>query len=237
MVEVIRKKLHELSEEDYKTFNQKLLPGVEHVLGVRLPAMRKLAKEVAKGDFRSYLDEAAEKIGADSIHEEIMLQGLVLGYAKMDREERTEYLEEFVPKITNWAVCDSCVTGYKFMEKDPDYWFDYLRRYQDSPKEFEIRFMIVSMMSHFVDQEHIDEILRICAEIKHQGYYAKMGAAWAIQVCYVKFPEKTRALLEHNEMDDFIHNKAIQKIRESYRVSKEEKEALNLLKRKTGIAG
>ena len=91
MVEEIRKKLHELSEEDYKTFNQKLLPGVEHVLGVRLPAMRKLAKEVAKGDFRSYLDEAAEKIGADSIHEEIMLQGLVLGYAKMDREERTEY--------------------------------------------------------------------------------------------------------------------------------------------------
>ena len=82
MVEEIRKKLHELSEEDYKTFNQKLLPGVEHVLGVRLPAMRKLAKEVAKGDFRSYLDEAAEKIGADSIHEEIMLQGLVLGYAK-----------------------------------------------------------------------------------------------------------------------------------------------------------
>jgi len=81
MVEEIRKKLHELSEEDYKTFNQKLLPGVEHVLGVRLPAMRKLAKEVAKGDFRSYLDEAAEKIGADSIHEEIMLQGLVLGYA------------------------------------------------------------------------------------------------------------------------------------------------------------
>ena len=74
MVEEIRKKLHELSEEDYKTFNQKLLPGVEHVLGVRLPAMRKLAKEVAKGDFRSYLDEAAEKIGADSIHEEIMLQ-------------------------------------------------------------------------------------------------------------------------------------------------------------------
>lgn len=123
MVEEIRKKLYELSEEDYKAFNQKLLPGVEHVLGVRLPAMRKLAKEVAKGDFRAYLDEASEKIGTDSVHEEIMLQGLVLGYAKMNREERTEYLENFVPKITNWAVCDSCVNSYKFMQKDPDYWF------------------------------------------------------------------------------------------------------------------
>ena len=232
MVEEIRKKLHELSEEDYKTFNQKLLPGVEHVLGVRLPAMRKLAKEVAKGDFRSYLDEAAEKIGADSIHEEIMLQGLVLGYAKMDREERTEYLEEFVPKITNWAVCDSCVNSYKFMQKDPDYWFDYLKKYQKGDEEFRLRFMIVAMMSHFVDESHIDEILRICSTVRNDGYYTKMGVAWALQVCYVKFPEKTKALLKDNQMDDFTHNKAIQKIRESYRVSREEKEELNQLKRK-----
>lgn len=232
MVEEIRKILHELSEEDYKTFNQKLLPGVEHVLGVRLPAMRKLAKEVAKGDFRSYLDEAAEKIGADSIHEEIMLQGLVLGYVKMDREERTEYLEEFVPKITNWAVCDSCVNSYKFMQKDPDYWFDYLKKYQKSDEEFRLRFMIVAMMSHFVDESHIDEILRICSTVRNDGYYTKMGVAWALQVCYVKFPEKTKALLKDNQMDDFTHNKAIQKIRESYRVSREEKEELNQLKRK-----
>ncbi len=237
MVQKIRQKMQGLAEEDYKEFNKKLIPGVDKVMGIRLPALRKLAKEIAKEDFHAYLDEMEEQKESDLYHEEIMCQGMVLGYARMDQEERRKYLDEFVPKITNWAVCDSCVTGYKFMEKDPDYWFDYLRRYQDSPKEFEIRFMIVSMMSHFVDQEHIDEILRICAEIKHEGYYAKMGAAWAIQVCYVKFPEKTRALLEHNEMDDFIHNKAIQKIRESYRVSKEEKETLNLLKRKTGIAG
>lgn len=183
MVEEIRKKLHELSEEDYKTFNQKLLPGVEHVLGVRLPAMRKLAKEVAKGDFRSYLDEAAEKIGADSIHEEIMLQGLVLGYAKMDREERTEYLEEFVPKITNWAVCDSCVNSYKFMQKDPDYWFDYLKKYQKSDEEFRLRFMIVAMMSHFVDESHIDEILRICSTVGMTAIIQKW--AWPGHCRYV----------------------------------------------------
>ena len=161
-----------------------------------------------------------------------MLQGLVLGYAKMDREERTEYLEEFVPKITNWAVCDSCVNSYKFMQKDPDYWFDYLKKYQKSDEEFRLRFMIVAMMSHFVDEPHIDEILRICSTVRNDGYYTKMGVAWALQVCYVKFPEKTKALLKDNQMDDFTHNKAIQKIRESYRVSREEKEELNQLKRK-----
>ena len=118
------------------------------------------------------------------------------------------------------------------MQKDPDYWFDYLKKYQKSDEEFRLRFMIVAMMSHFVDEPHIDEILRICSTIRNDGYYTKMGVAWALQVCYVKFPEKTKALLKDNQMDDFTHNKAIQKIRESYRVSREEKEELNQLKRK-----
>lgn len=230
--EEIRERLRSLSEEDYKEFNRKLIPGVEHVMGIRLPAMRKLAREAAKEDFRSYLKEAREKIGQDSFHEEIMMQGLILGYAKMERDERSGYLDEFVPKIGNWAVCDSCVTGYKFMEKDSQYWFDYLRKFADSREEFELRFMIVAMMSHFVDADHIDEILEYCGRIRHDGYYTKMGVAWTVQVCYVKFPEKIRRFLEHDSMDDFTHNKAIQKIRESYRVSREEKEELNLLKRK-----
>ena len=231
-VSEIKERLLNLAEDDYKEFNQKLLPGVEHVIGIRLPAMRKLAKEAAAGDFRSYLKEAREAVGPDSFHEEIMMQGLILGYAKMEREERAAYLDEFVPKIKNWAVCDSCVTGYKFMEKEPEYWFGYLRKYRDSREEFELRFMIIAMMSHFADNVHIDDILRFCNEIRNDGYYTKMGIAWAVQVCYVKFPEKTRAFLKTDEMDDFTHNKAIQKIRESCRVSREEKEELNLLKRR-----
>lgn len=231
MIEEISEKLYGLAEEEYKEFNKKLIPGVEHVIGIRLPALRKLAKELAKENFRTYLDEAREKVGSDSIHEEIMLQGLVIGYAKMERGERRKYLDEFVPKIGNWAVCDSCVNSYKFMKKEPDYWFDYLKTYKDSDDEFKLRFMIVAMMSHFVDEAHIDEILEICDTVRHDGYYTKMGVAWTLQVCYVKFPEKTRLLLENNHMDDFTHNKAIQKMRESYRVSKEEKEELTRLKR------
>lgn len=231
MQEKFREKLYGLAETDYKEFNQKLLPGVRHVLGIRLPALRKLAKEIAKEDFRTYLDTALDELDQDSFHEEIMLTGLVIGASKMDREERRRYLDRFVPHIQNWAVCDSCVNSYKFMKKEPDYWFPYLLGYRDSKEEFELRYMIVAMMSHFVDEEHIDEILRLCNEIRHEGYYTKMGVAWTIQVCYVKFPEKTRALLENDDMDQFTHNKALQKIRESYRVSREEKEELKLLKR------
>lgn len=231
MTEEIRKKLRALSEEDYKKFSRKLIPGAEHVMGIRLPVLRKMAKEIARGDFRAYLDETFEKTGVDSFHEEILFMGLVLGYAKMDREERKAYLDRFVPKIENWAQCDSCVSGYRFMEQDPDYWFTYLKKFRESWEEFELRFMIVSMMTYFIDAGHIDEILKYCGEIRHEGYYARMGNAWAISMCYVRFPEKTENFLKQDRLDDFTHNKAIQKIRESFRVSSEEKERLNLLKR------
>ena len=214
----IREQLEDLTEENYKQFNEKLLPGVKHIIGVRLPALRKIAKETAKSNYSEYLNEAGTMLGEASYHEEFMVWGLVIAYIKADRSEVERHLDEFVPKINNWAVCDSCVTSYKFMQKESDFWFDYVKKYAESKNEFELRFMIVSLMSHFLDKEHI-------------GYYVKMGNAWALSVCYVKFPEKTRAFLEKDTLDDFTHNKAIQKIRESYRVSKEEKEQLTCLKR------
>ncbi len=231
MIREIRLKLHTLAETDYKKFNEKLLPGVDHILGIRLPALRRLAKEIAKSDYRKFLDEAADEITADSAHEEILLEGLVIGYAKMEDGEYMHYLDAFIPKIQNWAACDSSCMGYKFMEKRPQVWFPYLERYWKSDAEFEIRFAVVSMLVHYIDEEHIDEILRIFNGIHHDGYYVKMAVAWAVSVCYVKFPEKTRAFLLNNELDDFTHNKSIQKIRESYRVSKAEKEELKGWKR------
>lgn len=227
----IREQLEDLTEENYKQFNEKLLPRVKHIIGVRLPALRKIAKETAKSNYSEYLNEAGTMLGEASYHEEFMVWGLVIAYIKADRSEVERHLDEFVPKINNWAVCDSCVTSYKFMQKESDFWFDYVKKYAESKNEFELRFMIVSLMSHFLDKEHIDEILTICGKIDHDGYYVKMGNAWALSVCYVKFPEKTRAFLEKDTLDDFTHNKAIQKIRESYRVSKEEKEQLTCLKR------
>lgn len=227
----IRERLQNLSEEKYREFQQKLQPGTEHILGVRLPLLRKLAAEVARGDWGLYLAELEEMNSEDLFYEEIMMQGLVLGYARMSDEERVKYLNLFIPRITNWGICDSSISGFRFMRKTPEFWFSFLKQFRNSVNEFEIRFMIVSMMSHFMDQTHIDEILKICGEIRNNGYYAKMGNAWAVSVCYVKFPEKTKAFLKQGRLDDFTHNKAIQKMRESYRVSREEKEYLNSLKR------
>lgn len=233
MIAEIKMCLEQIAEEDYKKFNENLLPGTEHVLGVRMPKLRTLAKEVAKEDFRTYLDEAHEKISADqsSYHEEIMLEGLVIAYAKMELEERFFYLDRFVPKIHNWAVCDCCSNTYKFMEKYQEESFAYIDKYLHSQREYELRFGIVSLLDHFMNDTYIDQVLAICECTRHEGYYVKMAVAWTLSICYVKYPAKTRMLLEKNTMDDFTHNKTIQKIRESYRVSKEEKEELKKLKR------
>ena len=232
MIKEIREELDQLGEESYKQFNQKLIPGTDHVIGVRMPALRKLAKGIAKTDLKQYLEEAQTEIDERSAHEEIMLYGLVLGYAKMSTEQRMQALDMFVPKIHNWAVCDSCCMGYKFMQKEPEVWFSYLQTYQNSSREFEVRFAVVSLLAHYINETYLDQVLQILNRLRHDGYYVKMAVAWAVSICYIQFPVQTKAFLLKNELDDFTQNKAIQKIRESYRVSREEKEELNLLKRK-----
>lgn len=230
--ESIQKELHFLADEKYRDFSRKLIPGTDYILGVPIPVLRKFAKKTAQTDFRPFLYDALKNNEKNSSHEEILFLGLLLGYVQMDVEEREKCLNLFVPKIHNWAQCDSCTAAFRFMREKPDYWFSYLETYQTSTEEFTLRFMIVSMMTHFMDENHIDKILNCCKGIHHDGYYVKMGNAWAVSMCYLSFPEKTKNFLEGGHLDYFTHNKAIQKIRESRKVSPEEKEMLNKLKRK-----
>lgn len=255
MIEPIRRKLNASIDEKYRDFNRSLVPGeIAPMLGVRMPHLREIAKEIAKNsgsrpaaadgkqsDDRTeseqisayqYIEEllSLEKAGR-AFHEELLLHGMVIGYLKCDMETRKQLLDEFVPVINNWAVCDSCCMTYKFMKKDQEEWFPYLKSYVQSSEEYKIRFAVVCFLDHFVNEDFIARVLSIMGEIKHEGYYVKMAVAWAVSVCYVKFPQETESLFEENKLDDFTHNKAIQKIRESYRVSKEEKDRLNLLKR------
>ncbi len=105
-------------------------------------------------------------------------------------------------------------------------------QYRSSEKEVELRFFVVMLMDYFIEKEYLQELFRIFDEIKHEGYYVKMAVAWAISVCYVKFPEETSLYLKHNELDDFTYHKALSKITESNRVSTPEKEKIRSMKRK-----
>lgn len=224
----IRERLFALAEEDYRKFSSSLIPGEDKLLGVRLPLLRELAKGIAKEDWRNYLDNAR-----DEYYEEVMLQGLVIGYAKASPEDILKYTEGFIPKIRNWGICDSFCTGLKLSKKHPDMVWDFIQPYLRSDREFEIRFAVIMMLAHFIDDEHIDRVIANLDGIRHEGYYVRMGAAWAISVCYVKYPEKTMGYLKNSKLDDFTYNKSLQKILESYRIDQESKAIIRSMKRKS----
>lgn len=227
ITEWARQELQNSADETYREFHKSLVPGLKGMIGVRIPKLRDIAKKISKDDYQDF----AEHANCD-VYEELMIRGMMIGYGKLTNEERRNELEKFVPKINNWAICDSCCTTYKFMKKEQEEWFSFIRHYLDSGNEFEIRFAVVCMLDFFVNEQFIDMILDDFTKINHEGYYVKMAVAWAISVCYVKFPEKTETVLSENLLDDFTHNKSIQKIRESYRVSREEKERLKKWKRR-----
>lgn len=217
----IRKELFNLKDDKYKEFHSSLCPGVDTIIGVRVPVLRKYAKELAKSDWK----ENFKQIQND-YYEEIMLQGMILGIAIKDIKELKTYLEDFIPKIDNWAVCDVCCAGLKLTQKNQEEMWKFLQKYLKSDKEFEIRFGIVMLLDYYINEDYIDKILQIFDTTKSEAYYVKMSVAWAISVCYVKFPKQTERYLENCSLDEFTYKKSIQKIKESYRVSKEQKKRL-----------
>lgn len=218
----IRKQLQDLAQVSYAKFAAGLLPGVENILGVRLPALRKIAKDIAaKEGWAGYLDSS------DLLFfEEKMLQGMVIGYAEVSLAEKFPYIEKFVGEIDNWSVCDSfCSTLKASKEHREQMWACIEPRFL-SEKEYEVRFAAVMSLSYFMEPAYIDRVLVCLQTARVEGYYAKMAIAWALSIAYVHFPAKTQICLEGQHFEKFIQNKAIQKIVESFRVSVAEKDYL-----------
>ncbi|MEY8337019.1 DNA alkylation repair protein [Lachnospiraceae bacterium 62-35] len=224
----VRKELMEMADEEYRDFHSSLLPGNETpVLGIRMPLLRKKAKELAKGDWRTYLQN-----GEEDFYEEVMLKGLVTGMAAMDLNERFGRIREFVPKIHNWAVCDGFCSCLKFSLKHKDEVWEMIKPYLESNEEYEIRFAVVMMLDYFADEAHAEEAFSAFETINHTGYYVKMAVAWALSVYFIKAEELTMAYLKSSSLDDWTYNKALQKIIESYRVDEKTKKQIRSMKRR-----
>jgi 3-methyladenine DNA glycosylase AlkD len=228
MYEYILDKLNSLADTEYRQFHSKLLPNVDiELIGVRIPQLRKIAREIIKSDWRVFLTEYKKS----NLYEFVMLCGMVTAGAKCDFEEKLGYVTAFVPRINNWAVCDTFCGDLKQVEQRLDVMYSFLQPYLTSDKEYELRFGVVILMQYYINDEYIDKVLAWYGKIRHDGYYVKMAVAWGLSVCFVKYREKTLEFLEHCDLDTFTYNKTIQKIRESYRVSNEDKEMLKGMKR------
>ena len=223
----IKEELISMQDKKYKEFHKGLCPGTENIVGIRVPILRNYAKELLKQHNWKTLIKNID----NNYYEEIMLQGMIIGLAKMETEERLNYISEFVPKIDNWAICDTFCAGLKFTNRNKDIVWEFIKKYQNSRKEFELRFLIVMLLDYYITDKYIDEVIKILDKTKHDGYYVKMAIAWTISVLYVKYPKITIEYLKNNTLDDFTYNKALQKIIESYRVSEEDKNIMRKMKR------
>lgn len=227
MLEKLRKQLFQLQDLKYQKFHSNLCPGVSNIIGVRTPDIRKIVKKLLKEDFITYITTPDKKY-----YEEIMIEGLLIAESKISFIEKVKYLDEFIPKINCWAITDICAASFKLKKDELNSLWNYLKKYENSKQEYELRFMIVMWMDHYLIDDYIDEVLRKIDSIHSSYYYVNMAIAWLISVSYIKYPDITLKYLKNSNLDDWTYNKAIQKIIESNRVSKEEKEKFRKMKRK-----
>lgn len=227
---MIREQLLELAEDEYKKFSSNLLPGIDNLIGVRLPHLRKIAKKIAKTNWRSYMGN-----NSYIYFEEVMLKGMVIGYLdECEIEENLKYIADFVPLINNWSICDSFCVGLKITNKNKERVWEFLQPYISSDKEFEVRFAVVMMINFYINEDYIELVLKKLDNIKHDGYYVKMAVAWAVSICYIKFEKVTLEYLKNNNnLDNYTYNKALQKICESLKVDKKSKDLIRSMKRKS----
>lgn len=214
----VRERLFSLQEEGYQKFSASLIPGVKDMLGIRIPALRKLAKELAKENWKSCL---AWK--EPLYFEERQLQAFIIGYAKADIKEIIEVLRQFIPTVDNWSVNDSLCSSLKIARKYPEEIWKLLMEYKDSESEFEVRVVAVTLMAQYLVPEYIDKVLEVLVSLPVRGYYTSMGIAWALATAWAKFPEKTREYLAKHSIEKETYRRMLQKCIESYRISVEDK--------------
>ena len=218
----IKQDLLKMQDEKYKNFHSGLCPGVNNIIGIRIPVLRDYAKKI-----KGQVDISSI---SNDYYEEVMLKGMLIG---LEKKLDFEKISNFIPLINNWAVCDTFCAGLKQIKNNKEKMWLFLQNYINSKKEFEVRFAVVTILDFYIDEQYIDRVLELLKTVKHEGYYAKMAVAWAYSFCFIKFFEKTKNEFESfdkNNIDKFIYNKSIQKSIESYRLTKEQKNILKSMK-------
>ena len=220
----VQERLFALRDEKYRDFTAALIPTVpkELIIGVRTPELRKLAKEVFKsGGAEEFLAALSHEY-----YEEDNLHGFLIEQIK-DFELCIAELDRFLPFVDNWASCDGMRP--KVLGKHKKELLEHIKGWISSEHTYTIRFGMGMLMCHFLDEDFSPEYLD-WVNIQSEEYYVNMMAAWFYATALAKQYEAVLPYFEEKRLAKWVHNKAIQKARESYRVSKEHKDYLKFLK-------
>lgn len=205
------------SEKKYSEFNRKFINTARKMYGVRMPKLRAYAKQLVK----QYDLDCLEFIDDES-YEEVLLQGLVIAYSKELIELKEQFLYDYLCKCDNWALVDSVASTFKLKGIEKQILYDIIKSWRNDEHEYVIRYVLVQSLNAYLDDEHIDDILAYSKAINADTYQAKMANGWLLATAYIDYPEMVREVGKSLDNETFRMTKG--KIRDSYRVSKEEKE-------------
>lgn len=223
--DAVFQRLSELSDPTYRDFHAGLIPNIspETILGVRVPALRRLAREL-RGSA-----EAQEFMAAlpHEYYDENCLHGLLINDIK-DFGATVSALDAFLPYVDNWAVCD-LISPRSFKSRPPEL-AAHVRRWLDSSHSYTVRFGIGVLMSFYLDEGFEPAQLEAVAERCCEEYYVNMMVAWYFATALAKQPEAALPYIENRRLSRWTHNKAIQKSIESRRIPDETKAYLKTLR-------
>lgn len=204
--------------EAYAEFNQRIVNTKMPVIGVHVPDLRRLARKLAP-------DMSAAKINQllqanDTTFEYVLLCGLLITHAQLDDQTAIDLAKRYLLIVDSWAHIDI------FIEKKRRFtgelWWDFALECLRSKSELTVRYGVISLMTNFLDEAHIGQVFATLRNVRHDGYYVKMGLAWLYATAAVNFFELTLAELESGHIDAWTRNKAYQKMRESRRFTPEQ---------------
>lgn len=222
--------LLENKDEEYKVFNDKIINTNKKTIGVRIPILRQIAKKIMKEDYVLFLNDVK-----DEYHEEIIVEGLVISKLK-DVNNVINMIDNYIIKIDNWCTCDTFASSLKIINKNKSRFYSYVYKNIYSNNPWMVRLCFVILHSYYVEEEYINDIFKMIDNDNNSFYYVMMAKAWLISECYIKYPKQTFEYLKRTNIDDITFNKAISKICDSYRVTKEDKIVLKKMKKKSNIA-
>ena len=218
------KYLYSIKDEKYKNFHQNL--GINNnIIGIRTPLLKNIAKEISKGNYKEFL-----LLCQTNYYEEITLYGLIITNIH-DINTSIKYLDIFKHRIDNWASCDLFCSSYKIVKKNKECIYKYILNNITSNNLWIKRLCFVLLLDYYIDEHYLNSIFTLCNKYNTNDYYVEMSVAWLISICYIKYPNITLKYIKNNKLNNYTHNKAIQKIKESRRVSIKDKEILNKYKK------
>lgn len=225
LTEEIREKLFELQDTKYRDFNASLIPNIdkERVIGVRSPELKKLAAGYKKTDVSSFLADLPHKYTEENyIHAQLI--GRINDYDRCIAE-----VDRFLPFVDNWSTCDTLIP--KVFAKNKDKLIEKIKEWHSSGHTYTIRFGTGCLMRWYLGDDFDVRYAEMAAAIRSDEYYINMMTAWYFATALAKNYDEVLPFIEQNRLDEWTHNKAIQKAIESFRVTDEHKAYLRTLKR------